>query len=392
MPTTNFGLTDQGYLAPSYEELLDSVQDDFLRVFPSDLVLTSNSNAGILSRLIAWREYEQIQAQQQVYYSAFVSTATGSALDRLGANVGLPRKVDRPASATLTIVTDGEYLIEAGTQFETEDGYIFDLTDDVLTTQKGDTWQAVGNAEAEDTGEITNVEPNTITIVYNPDESIISVTNPEKASGGQDYEEDPQYRARLIAENANQPSPTLNGVRSALLNVQGVREVNIVENQFATADKYGNPPYSVHIYCLGGTKQDIADCLIEHIAVGITLTGTVECDAVDAAGNTKQVYFDYATDRPIFVNVKLKTNNEWNVDEGSDYVKETVVDYINSLEMGDTVYLTKLYPQIYAIPGIDDAKITLGTDKAALSDNDITLDKFEAPSCTTDNVEVDING
>lgn len=392
MPTTNFGLTDQGYLAPSYEELLDSVQDDFLRVFPSDLVLTSNSNAGILSRLIAWREYEQIQAQQQVYYSAFVSTATGSALDRLGANVGLPRKVDRPASATLTIVTDGEYLIEAGTQFETKDGYIFDLTDDVLTTQKGDTWQAVGNAEAEDTGEITNVEPNTITIVYNPDESIISVTNPEKASGGQDYEEDPQYRARLIAENANRPSPTLNGVRSALLNVQGVREVNIVENQFATADKYGNPPYSVHIYCLGGKKQDIADCLIEHIAVGVTLTGTTYCDAIDATGNTKRVYFDFATDRSISVQVKLKTNAEWNVDEGKGYVKETVVDFINQLEMGDTVYLTKLYPQIYAIAGIDDAKILIGKSKDTLSADDIVLDEFEAPSCKTDDVEVDLNG
>ena len=392
MPTTNFGLTDQGYLAPSYEELLDSVQDDFLRVFSSDLVLTSNSNAGILSRLIAWREYEQIQAQQQVYYSAFVSTATGSALDRLGANVGLPRKVDRPASATLTIVTDGEYLIEAGTQFETEDGYIFDLTDDVVSTQKGDTWQAVGNAEAEDTGEITNVEPNTITIVYNPDESIISVTNPEKASGGQDYEEDAQYRARLIAENANRPSPTLNGVRSALLNVQGVREVNIVENQFATADKYGNPPYSVHIYCLGGNKQDIADCLIEHLAVGITLTGTTYCDAIDATGNQKRVYFDFATDRPISVQVKLKTNAEWNADEGSDYVKETVVDFINQLQMGDTVYLTKLYPQIYAIPGIDDAKILIGKSKDTLSADNIALDEFEAPSCKTDDVEVDLNG
>lgn len=392
MPTTSFGLTDQGYLAPSYEELLDSVQDDFLRVFPSDLVLTSNSNAGILSRLIAWREYEQIQAQQQVYYSAFVSTATGSALDRLGANVGLPRKVDRPANATLTIVTDGEYLIEAGTQFETEDGYIFDLTDDVLTTQEGDVWQAIGNAEAEDTGAITNVEPNTITVVYDPDESILSVTNPEKASGGQDYEEDPQYRARLIAENTNRPSPTLNGVRSALLNVQGVREVNIVENQFATADKYGNPPYSVHIYVLGGKKQDIADCLISHIAVGITLTGTTYCDAIDATGNTKRVYFDFATDRPISVQVKLKTNAEWNVDEGKDYVKETVVDFINQLEMGDTVYLTKLYPQIYAIAGIDDAKILIGKSKDTLSADDIVLDEFEAPSCKTDDVEVDING
>lgn len=392
MPTANFGLTDQGYLAPSYEELLDSVQDDFLRVFPSDLVLTSNSNAGILSRLIAWREYEQIQAQQQVYYSAFISTATGSALDRLGANVGLPRKVDRPASTMLTIVTDGEYLVEAGTQFETDDGYIFDLTEDVLTAPKDGKWQGTGNAEAEDTGEVTNVEPHTITIVYNPDESILSVDNADKASGGQDYEEDPQYRARLIMENANRPSPTLNGVRSALLNVQGVREVNIVENQFAVPDKYGNPPYSVHIYVLGGKKQDIADCLIEHLAVGITLTGTTYCDAIDATGNTKRVYFDFATDRPISVQVKLKTNAQWNVDEGSDYVKETVVDFINQLQMGDTVYLTKLYPQIYAIAGIDDAKILIGKSKDTLSANDIVLDEFEAPSCKTDDVEVDLNG
>lgn len=392
MPTANFGLTDQGYLAPSYEELLDSVQDDFLRVFPSDLVLTSNSNAGILSRLIAWREYEQIQAQQQVYYSAFISTATGSALDRLGANVGLPRKVDRPASTMLTIVTDGEYLVEAGTQFETDDGYIFDLTEDVLTAPKDGKWQGTGNAEAEDTGEVTNVEPHTITIVYNPDESILSVDNADKASGGQDYEEDPQYRARLIMENANRPSPTVNGVRSALLNVQGVREVNIVENQWAVPDKYGNPPYSIHIYVLGGKKQDIADCLISHLAVGITMTGTTYCDAIDATGNTKRVYFDFATDRPISVQVKLKTNAQWNVDEGSDYVKETVVDFINQLQMGDTVYLTKLYPQIYAIAGIDDAKILIGKSKDTLSANDIVLDEFEAPSCKTDDVEVDLNG
>ena len=392
MPTANFGLTDQGYLAPSYEELLDSVQDDFLRVFPSDLVLTSNSNAGILSRLIAWREYEQIQAQQKVYYSAFISTATGSALDRLGANVGLPRKAARPASTPLTIVTDGEYLIEAGTQFETDDGYIFDLTEDVLTAQKDGKWQGVGNAEAEDTGEVTNVEPNTITIVYNPDESIISVNNDQKASGGQDYEEDPQYRARLIMENANRPSPTVNGVRSALLNVQGVREVNIVENPFAVADKYGNPPYSVHIYVLGGKEQDIADCLISHLAVGITLTGSVVCNAVDATGNNKKIYFDFATDRPISVQIKLKTNAEWNVDEGSDYVKETVSDFINQLEMGDTVYLTKLYPQIYTIPGIDDAKILIGKSKGSLSADDIVLDEFEAPSCKSDDVEVDLNG
>ena len=68
------------------------------------------------------------------------------------------------------------------------------------------------------------------------------------------------------------------------------------------------------------------------------------------------------------------------------------MNYINSLEMGDTIYLTRLYPEIYSISGIDDVQITIGTNKSNLSANDIALDKFEAPSCTTNNVEVDING
>lgn len=388
----NFGLTGNGFVAPTYEEWLDDIEDDMRSRFGDDIVLTSNSNFGILAREIAWRQTEMAQQLEFVYYSGFYSSATDSALDRLGSNVGIARKVATPSHASITVTTDGEYLIQADTHFETDDGILFNLTDDLITKQdaKG-TWTGTGNVESFDTGAMNNVLANTITIVSDPDDTILSVTNPNQAVGGQDYEEDPQYRARLIAENASQPSPTLNGVRSALLNVQGVREVNIVENQFATTDKYGNPPYSVHIYCLGGAKQDIADCLISHIAVGITLAGSVKCDAVDVAGNTKQVYFDYATDRPIFVNVKIKTNAEWNVDEGSNYVKDTIVEFINKLKMGDTVYLTKLYPQIYAISGVDDAKITLGKDHASLSNNDITLDKFEAPSCATDNVEVDIN-
>ena len=60
--------------------------------------------------------------------------------------------------------------------------------------------------------------------------------------------------------------------------------------------------------------------------------------------------------------------------------------------MADTVYLTKLYPQIYAIAGIDDAKILIGKSKDTLSADDIVLDEFEAPSCKTDDVEVDLNG
>ena len=60
----NWGLTENGFIAPSYEEVLDSVEDDFISKFGTDIVLTSNSNFGILARLIAWRETLMIQELQ----------------------------------------------------------------------------------------------------------------------------------------------------------------------------------------------------------------------------------------------------------------------------------------------------------------------------------------
>ena len=127
----NWGLTENGFVAPSYEEVLDSVEDDFISKFGTDIVLTSNSNFGILARLIAWRETLMIQELQKNYYSAFISTATDTSLDRVGSNIGVGRKVEHPASALIEVTTDGEYLIEAGETFETEDGYVFELERDI---------------------------------------------------------------------------------------------------------------------------------------------------------------------------------------------------------------------------------------------------------------------
>lgn len=389
----SFGLHKRGFLAPTYEEVLDSVEDDFRQRFGTDIVLTSNSNFGIIARLIAWRETLLIQELQKTYYSAFISTATESALDRIGANLDLPRKVAMPSFAQIRIETDDEYLIEAGEQFETEDGVVFDLIKDVITERTKDgKFIGYGTVQSVETGDFNNVLPNTITVVSNPDEDIISVTNPEKAAGGQDDEDDPAYRARLIMENVAKPGPTAAGIKSALMNLAGVREANIVENPFADADQYGNPPYSVHVFLLGGKEDDIADCLVNHVATGITLVGTKVIDSVDATGNKRKIHFDYAKDKPIYARVKIRTTAEWNVDDGADYVKQEIADYINSLMMGQTVYLTKIYPAIYSIEGVGEALVEIGTDKDHLADKDITTQPFETTSCDTRNIEVIVDG
>lgn len=389
----SWGLTKNGFIAPTYEEVLDSVEDDFISKFGDDIVLTSNSNFGIIARLIAWRETLMIQELQQNYYAAFISTATDTSLDRVGSNMGVGRKVAQPAFATIEVTTDGQYLVETGETFETDDGYVFDLIKDITTTQQPDgTWKGTGIVQSEENGSMNNVAANKITMESNPDDNVLSITNPEPAGGGQDYEDDETYRARLLEENAAKPGPTAWGMKSALMELPGVRDVNPVENDKADADKWGNPPYSVHIYVLGGDDNEIAHTIVNHEAAGITLVGSKAIDVQDATGNKRTVHFDHAIDKPIYVKVKVNVNENWNDDEGADDIKTAVADYINHLIIGKTLFLTRLYPLVYGVNGINEATIMIGTHQGTLGGNDIVNDINEAVSCDTNNIEVDING
>lgn len=49
----NFGLDSTGFTAPTYDEILDSIETDMQAKFGNDIVLTSNSNFGIIARLMS---------------------------------------------------------------------------------------------------------------------------------------------------------------------------------------------------------------------------------------------------------------------------------------------------------------------------------------------------
>lgn len=388
-----FGLTEKGFIAPTYAEWLEDIEGSFRSRFGDDIALSSNSNLGMLAREYAWRMVEVTEQLQLVYYAGFYSTATDTSLDRLGANIGVVRKVAAPSHAALEIKTDDEYLIEAGEQFETEDGIVFNLLDDVVTKKdNAGNWIGVGNLESDETGSMNNVGANTITVVSNPDDSIIEVTNQEPAYGGNDEETDEDYRERLVLENISKEGPTANGIRSALMNVSGVREVGIVDNDKNSTDEYGNPPYSVHVYVLGGADNDIAEILNDRVAAGVTLAGSKAVNITDDSGITKTIRFDHATEIPIFVKVEIKTNDSWNQDDGPSRIKADISQKISALEMGQTVHVTKLFSQVYDKPGVEEASIKIGTSKDSLSYDNVKVKRFEVPTCGVSDVEVVVDG
>lgn len=388
-----FGLTEKGFIAPTYAEWLEDVEGSFKSRFGDDIALSSNSNFGMLAREYAWRMVEVTEQLQLVYYAGFYSTATDTSLDRLGANIGVVRKVAAPSHVALKITTDDEYLIQAGEQFETEDGIVFNLLDDVVTKKDNDgNWVGIGNLESDETGTMNNVGANTITVVTNPDDAILEVTNQEPAYGGNDEETDEDYRKRLVLENTAKEGPTRNGIRSALMNLPGVRNADAVDNDKNEVDEYGNPPYTVHVYVLGGADSDIAETLNNRAAAGITLTGTKAVNITDDSGVTKTIRFDHATEVPIFIQVEIKTNDSWNQDDGPNQIKTDISQKINALDMGQTVHLTKLFSNVYDKPGVEEASIKIGLAKDSLSYSDVKVKRFEVPVCTASNVEVVVDG
>ena len=403
------GMTEAGFNAPTYSETLEMVQDAFKSAIDKNISLSSNSVAGNIAEEIAWRITNSNQNAQGIYYAGYVSTAQGIELDRLGSNFGLKRKVATNSVAEITIRTKDEYLVQAGEQFETEDGIIFNLLNDVLTvndntiptnqdeTDEEDdddepipTFVGKGLVQSDEKGAMNNVLSNTITIVSNPDDNISSVTNEKRASGGQDNETDEEFRDRIIIENVAKPGSTENGIRSALKNLSGVRQVNFVYNKSNVTDDYGNPPYSVNIYVLGGDSQEIAQALYDNVAAGSNLTGNQSVTIDDVNGFPTVIKFSFANEIKIFVKVKIRTNDKWNNDSDVESLKQEIVDTINQLEMGKTLYSTKLYSIIYNYDGIEEAIVSAGKSENNLSDNaDITPDKFEVPTCVISNVEVE---
>lgn len=157
--------------------------------------------------------------------SVFVSTATGTALDRRAAEQGLTRIAATYAEGVLTITGDPGSVIHAGSLAAAED-ILYSTTEAALVPESGTvtvgarctTAGAAGNAAA---GKITRFP------ISLP--GLTSVTNAEPFAGGYDAETDEELRERYF-EKVSRPnaSGNVNDYIRWAKEVQGVGDVQVI--------------------------------------------------------------------------------------------------------------------------------------------------------------------
>lgn len=382
-------LTNGQLQALTEDEIRERLNVNAKAIYGDNVNTNDNSIVGMDNGILTILVHDIMELLQTTNWANHLLSASGKDLDRFGQDDGIPRKSSSPATVQLKIAGEAGTEIPEGSQFTTNENLLFYTTENAKIGADG---TIMVDAVSDTEGAENNVLPNTITLEVDVIDGIDSVTNPIGAQGGADEETDIAYQARLYNERVHPKNGSEDGIKSYLENeVAGVRQVKVISNRSMQSDKYGNPPKSTHIYVLGGANHDIAQGIFEIVPAPAYTVGQIHEVVANLSGDARDVYFDRATTKPVFVKIGISTNFNFNTETGANDIRKKIRDCFSLLEMGDTVLFSKLYEYIWQVDGLKSVDVQLGLEPDKLELKDIPINEFELAVIDDTNIEVAIN-
>ena len=253
--------------------------------------------------------------------------------------------------------------------------------------------EKIGNLQASVVGVIEQ-EANTIDTIVTPVLGWDSVTNLLAASPGSLREADEELRIRFRNTKLERSSNILDSLYSALLNVDGVTEVAIYENDTDVTDSNGVLPHSFLPVVLGGSSQLIAEAIWKNKPLGILSQGNTEVDITDSQGFVHTIGFERPNPVTVYVTINLSLNPEDpNIfpGDGVDQIKQAIINYAaTNFGVGDDVIFSRLYTPINLIPGHQIDSLFVGTSPNPVTSANVVIDFNEISSFESVNILVNV--
>lgn len=410
------GLTDEnGYDLKEFDDVRDKINQDIVDRTGDNVSLDDAHFLGQIMGGIATGRQLVEQLGQLVYNSPFILRARNADLDFIGSDEGLSRKPATSAIVNLQVDADVGTVIPTGSQYSTADGVVFNTLEDAkipeVATVKDDGGAEVpltdddGNeigrvliqAQANNPGISGNVGANTISDEGGSDGTegiagVVRVTNPEAAIGGEEIESEVNYRARLFENRLAKSDSTEEGIRANVENVAGVIQCKVQANNEMTTDADGNPPKTTHVYVIGGSDENVANAIFNSIGLPGHTFGEVAQTVINSSGQERTIYFSRAKQQTVYVKVAIEKTDSFDTDNGVNELKNKVIEYDRTLNMGDTLLYSKLFEYLWQVDGISSIDLLVGTDKANLTLGNVKVDGYSLAYITADDIEVVING
>ena len=233
-----------------------------------------------------------------------------------------------------------------------------------------------------------NAEANSLTVILTPQLGWDSVTNPQAASPGRNLETDEELRLRFRETKFERASNILEALYSALINLEGVEEVRIYENDTDVVDAFGVPAHSFMPIVLGGVSIDIANTIWENKPMGIRSYGDTVVVIFDTQGFSHNIGFERPDPLPIYITVNLTTDSNF-PGTGVDDIKSALIAYFDSnLGIGDDVIWSRLFTPINTVKGHEVDSLFIGTSPNPTGTDSIPVSFDMIASLSSDNIIV----
>ena len=259
--------------------------------------------------------YALLDEQHEATQIAFISTSHGGFLDRIGESpfIDLPRISGAEAVGNVTFtlaetqstetVIPGDTIVassDTGLEFVTDDDCIIDIGS--LTGEVSVTCLTVG-ADG-------NIASNSIdTIVDNElDTNLITVSNSEAFEFGADYEDDEDYRERLLENVRADGFGTMGWYVNLCEAVDGVHDVLLIDD----AD------YTKKIL-VNGTSKPTPDSILLEVLTELTDVGNIVLN------------HSFTVDRPVYTSVSLDISLDVATEISDDELQENLTSFVNGL-------------------------------------------------------------
>lgn len=228
----------------------------------------------------------------------------------------------------------------------------------------------------------------TINTISVPIQGWDSITNPIAAVTGRFSETDVELRERFRNSKFVQSANIIESLIDALINVEGVVDVKVYENDTMEVNDLGVPPKSFMPIVLGGLPTDIGNAIWENKPTGISSEGDTTIQIVDSTGLPHPISYKVPDEIPIFVSVNI-SNTGTLPGDGLAVIRQNIVDYgRQNYLIGDDVIYSRFYIPVNQVPGHMVNSLTIGTAEDPTGMSNIPIGFDQVATFTQANIEV----
>ncbi|WP_211777965.1 baseplate J/gp47 family protein [Klebsiella sp. 10] len=380
-------VTAEGISAPDYQTVLDTITGYFQQIYGSDAYLDPDSKDGQMVALVALAIHDANNTAISVYRSFSPATALGDALTSNVKINGITRRAATNSTVDLLLTGTVGTTITNGSVRDTN-SVIWNLPATVVIGTDG---TVVATATCANSGAVAAVA-GSVNGINTPTRGWASVTNPLAATVGIAAETDAELRVRQSQSVALASLTPFAAVDGAIANVEGVTRHKLFENDTETTDANGLPAHSISAIVEGGDATEIANTIRNTKGQGVSTYGTTAVIVTDKYGNPYTIRFSRPVDVPIYVSITIQALTGYSSEVG-DEMKAAVAAYINSLAIGDSVLLSRVYSpaNLGVVSGgnaryYDIMELLIGRTAEGVAAANVVFAYDESASCSVDNI------